>query len=60
MESENLPMKPNFRSMSLAELRDYVKRHCTDDAIYELFVNRRNPNANQYPAPRDENSIKVM
>lgn len=54
-------MKPNFKSMSLAELRDYVKQHRTDDdAIHELFVNRRNPNAKQYPAPLDGESIKIM
>lgn len=41
-------MKHNFSEMSLAELRAYVKEHRNDDeAIHELFVNRRNPNAKQ-------------
>lgn len=54
-------MKLDFKSMSLAELRDYVKKHRNDDeAIHELFVNRRNPDAKQYPPPLDEESIKVM
>lgn len=53
-------MKPNFKSISLAELRDYVKQHITDDeAIRDLFVNRRNPNTKQYRAPLDEEGIKT-
>ncbi|MES1021616.1 hypothetical protein ABN584_01780 [Gloeocapsa sp. BRSZ] len=53
-------MKPDFKAMPLAELRDYVKEHRNDDkAIYELFVNRRNPNAKKYPAPLDEAGIKI-
>lgn len=42
-------MKPDFTGMTLAELRAYVKKHRTDNAIYELFVNRRAPNAKVYP-----------
>lgn len=54
-------MKPDFKAMPPAELRDYVKEHRNDDeAIYELFVNRRNPNAKKYPAPLDEAGIKIM
>jgi hypothetical protein len=54
-------MKPNFSEMSLAELRAYVKEHRSDDeAIHELFVNRRNPNAKQYPPPLGEESIRIM
>lgn len=54
-------MKLDFKSMSLAELRDYVKQHRNDDeAIHELFVNRRNPDAKEYPPPLDEEGIKVM
>lgn len=37
-------MKPDFGQMSLKELRTYVKDHRNDDeAIRELFVNRRSP-----------------
>lgn len=56
-------MKPNFSQMSLSELRAYVKQHRTDDeAIRELFVNRRSPDetATWYPAPLDEEGIKIM
>jgi hypothetical protein len=42
-------------------LRDYVKEHRNDnEAIHELFVNRRDPNAKKYPAPLDEAGIKIM
>ncbi|MBE9191887.1 hypothetical protein IQ230_16325 [Gloeocapsopsis crepidinum LEGE 06123] len=54
-------MKPDFKAMPLAELRDYVKERRNDDeATYELFVNRRDPNAKKYPAPLDEAGIKTM
>ncbi|MEA5537399.1 DUF6887 family protein [Crocosphaera sp. XPORK-15E] len=46
--------KPNFKEMSRKELKKYVLSHPTDDeAIRELFVNRRNPNAQIYPYPYD-------
>ncbi len=42
--------KPNYKEMSFKELRAYIVEHRQDDeAIHELFVNRRNPNATQYP-----------
>ena len=56
-------MKPNFSQMSLGELRAYIKEHRTDDeAIRELFVNRRSPDelATWYPAPLDEEGIRIM
>ncbi len=35
---------PSFKEMTLSELRAYIKEHRTDDeAIRELFVNRRSP-----------------
>ncbi len=35
-------MKPDFSKMDSVELRTYIKQHRTDDdAIRELFVNRR-------------------
>jgi hypothetical protein len=53
-------MKPNFNSMSRAELLDYIKQNRTDDEAWGIFLDRRNPNAKKYPAPLDENSIKIM
>ncbi|MDJ0599684.1 MAG: hypothetical protein QNJ37_12685 [Crocosphaera sp.] len=44
--------KPNFKEMTRKELKKYVLSHPTDDeAIRELFINRRNPNAKIYPYP---------
>lgn len=43
--------KPNYKEMTHEELRKYVLAHRDDDeAINELFVNRRDPNAKVYPA----------
>jgi hypothetical protein len=56
-------MQPNFSEMSLSELQSYVKEHRTDDeAIRELFVNRRDPDekATWYPAPLDDEGIRIM
>jgi len=54
-------MKPNFKEMSREELIAYVKEHRTDDeAIHELFVNRRNPNAKVYPANQTMDEIKQI
>ena len=44
--------KPNFTKMTRKELKTYIRQHPTDDeAIRELFVNRRSPNAKSYPFP---------
>jgi hypothetical protein len=52
--------KPNFQQMSRSELKKYIRDHPTDDeAIRELFVNRRNPNAKRYPYPYDMSSEEV-
>ncbi len=54
-------MKPNFSKMTLTELRAYVKEHRTDDeAIHELFVNRRNPNAPKYPYAQSAEEIEEI
>lgn len=56
-------MKPEFNKMSLTELRTYVKEHRTDDeAIRELFVNRRSPDetATWYSFPKTEAEAKQM
>lgn len=61
METGSLSMKPNFEQMSFSELRAYIVAHRDDkEAIHELFVKRRNPNAKQYPPPLNEESIKIM
>ena len=47
-------MKTNFEQMTRKELKKYILAHPTDDeAIRELFINRRNPNAQVYPYPYD-------
>lgn len=56
-------MKPDFNAMSRAELLAYVKEHRTDDeAIRELFVNRRSPDetAMWYSFPWTEEGKKQM
>lgn len=52
--------RPNYRQMSLEDLIAYIKLNRTDDeAIRELFVNRRNPNATKYPAPLDAETVRI-
>ena len=47
-------MKPDFKKLTRSELKKYIVSHPTDDeAVRELFVNRRNPNAKRYPYPYD-------
>ncbi len=42
--------KPNFQEMTRKELKKYLLSHPKDDeAIRELFINHRNPNAKIYP-----------
>ncbi len=56
MEAESLikMTKPDFQQMTRKELQKYILAHPTDDeAIRELFINRRNPNAQIYPYPYD-------
>ncbi len=46
--------KPDFTQMTRKELKVYIRQHPTDDeAIRELFVNRRSPNAKTYPFPHN-------
>jgi hypothetical protein len=46
--------KLDLQKMSRKELKKYILSHPTDDeAIRELFINRRNPNAQIYPYPYD-------
>ncbi len=51
--------KPNFKEMSRVDLRAYIVATHDEEAIQELFVNRRDPNAKKYPAPLDEESIRI-
>lgn len=45
-------MKPDFNKMTRKELKKYVLSHPNDDeAIRELFIKRRSPNAKIYPFP---------
>lgn len=53
-------MKPNFNTMSRAELLEYLKAHRDDDEAWGKYLDQRNPNTKQYPAPLDEESIKIM
>lgn len=51
----------NYEKMSREELRKYVLLHRDDDeAIRELFVNRRNPNAKIHPANQTIDEIKQI
>ncbi len=44
--------KPDFTKMTRQELKAYIRQHPTDDeAIRELFINRRSPHAKTYPFP---------
>jgi hypothetical protein len=46
--------KPNFSQLTRQELKAYIRQHASDDeAIRELFVNRRHPDAKVYPFPYD-------
>lgn len=52
--------KPDFTQMSRKHLKAYIRQHPTDDdAIRELFVNRRSPNAKTYPFPYDMSKEKL-
>jgi hypothetical protein len=54
-------MKPNFKEMTKQELIAYIKEHRTDDeAIHELFVNRRRTNAIKYPAEQTQAEIEQI
>ena len=44
--------QPNFKQMSRKELKIYIRQNPTnDEAIRELFVHRRSPNAKKFPYP---------
>lgn len=44
--------KPDFTQMNRKELKTYIRQNPTDDeAVRELFINRRSHNAKTYPYP---------
>jgi hypothetical protein len=44
----------NFTQMTRKELKAYIKQNPTDDeAIRELFISRRSPDAKSYPSPHN-------
>ena len=52
--------KQNFEQMTKAELLAYVKINRTDEeAIRELFSNRRNPNRTIYPSLVNSNEDEI-
>lgn len=51
--------KANFKQMSRADLRAYIVATHDEEAIQELFVSRRNPSAQKYPFPIDQESVRV-
>ena len=56
-------MKPDLKKLTRSELKKYIVSHPTDEeAIRELFVNRRNVNAKRYPYPYDmlEEEVKTI
>lgn len=53
-------MKPDFKTMSQAELRQYVLSHRDDiEAMRELFINRSDPNGRIYPPSFDEEGARI-
>ncbi|MCM0589732.1 MAG: hypothetical protein HEQ35_11970 [Gloeotrichia echinulata IR180] len=52
--------KPDFTQMTRKELKKYILSHPTDDeAIRELFVNRRNPDVEVFPYPNNINYEEI-
>jgi hypothetical protein len=52
--------KPDFTTMTRKELKTYIRQNPTDDeAIRELFINRRMDNAKTYPYPYDMNKEEI-
>ncbi|MCY7321043.1 MAG: hypothetical protein LH660_04395 [Phormidesmis sp. CAN_BIN36] len=52
--------KPDFIQMTRKELKQYILSHPTDDeAIRELFINRRNPGVQVFPFPGNINYEEI-
>lgn len=55
--------KPNFKEMSRQELKAYVMTHRDDNEAWDVFFEKleqeRSPDTKWYPAPLDEESIRI-
>jgi len=51
-------MKPNFETMSKAELRAYVLEHREDMEALRSLMSRRDPNATKYNFPNTEEGLE--
>ncbi|PSB49188.1 hypothetical protein C7B80_03035 [Cyanosarcina cf. burmensis CCALA 770] len=55
--------KPNFKEMSRADLRTYVTEHRDDEEAWDAFFAKleqeRSPDTKWYPAPLNEESIRI-
>ena len=51
--------KPNFNQMSRAELKAYVLTHRDDEEAFRAFINKPVARSRSYPAPLDEESIRI-
>jgi len=47
-------MKPDFNIMSRADSRAYLQGTQDDNEAWGIYLDRRDPNAKQYPAPLNE------
>lgn len=56
--------KPNFKEMSRTELKTYVTAHRDDDEAWDAFFTKleqeRIPEQVWYPAPLDDEGIRIM
>ena len=53
--------KPDFKEMTRKELKSYIRQHPTDDeAIRELFISRRHPDAKVYPNSMSPDEIEQV
>lgn len=51
--------KPNFDQMNRAELKAYVMAHRDDNEAWDAFMNKPARRSAPYPAPLDEESIRI-
>ncbi len=52
--------KPDIKEMNRAELRRYIVETHDEEAIQELFVNRRNPDAKVYPYEQTQEELREI
>ncbi len=55
--------KPDFETMSRAELKNYLADHRDDSQAWDVFFAKlhqeRSPDTQWYPAPVDDESIQI-